>query len=177
MPLNLGASKQAQKIIFPRNCANDHHPPIYFDNILVTENTVQKHIGLYLDENLNCSTYINEKLRNEGIRLLRKLCNTLPRQAFVTIYEAFIRPHLGYGDIAYDKLQNEVFSNKTEKAQYDTTSPITAAIRGTSREELYTELGLEFLTLRRWFRKSACFQNNQSTGLLNYLLQLIPTNS
>ena len=38
------------------------------------------------------------------IGLLKKLSNLLPRQALVTIYKAFIRPQLDYGDIIYDQL-------------------------------------------------------------------------
>ena len=81
--------------------------------------------------------------------LLRKLSKKRPRQALVTIYKAFIRPHLDYGDILYDKLNNEIFINKIEKAQYDAALPITGAIRGTSREKLYAELGLESLKFRQ----------------------------
>ena len=29
--------------------------------------------------------------------------NLLPRQALVTIYKVFIRPHLDYGDVLYDQ--------------------------------------------------------------------------
>ena len=36
--------------------------------------------------------------------LLRKLQNLLQRFALITIYKAFIRPYLDYGDILYDKL-------------------------------------------------------------------------
>ena len=43
--------------------------------------------------------------------LLRKLQKLLPRAVQVTIYEAFIRPHLNYGDILYDQAHN-VFSPK-----------------------------------------------------------------
>ena len=92
-------------------------------------------------------------------------------------FTAFIRPHLDYGDIAFDKLNNETFINKIEKAQYDAALAITGAIRGTSREKLYVELGIESLKFRRWFRKLACFYKIQSTGLPKYLLQLIPTNN
>ena len=77
----------------------------------------------------------------------------------------------------YDKPNNETFINKTEKAQYDAALAITGAIRGTSREKLYAELGLESLKFRRWSRKLACFYKIQSTGLPKYLLQLIPTNN
>ena len=108
---------------------------------------------------------------------LRHLSNKLPRQALVTIYKVFIRSHLGYGDIVYDKPDNETFINKIEKAQYDAALAVTGAIRGTSREKLYAELGIESLKFRRWFRKLACFYKIQSTGLPKYLLQLIPTNN
>ena len=70
---------------------------------------------------------------------------------------AFIRPHLDYGDIAYDKPNNETFINKIEKAQYDAALAITGAIRGTSREKLYAERGIESLKFRGWFRKMTCF--------------------
>ena len=43
--------------------------------------------------------------------LLRKLHNFLPRAALTTIYKAFIRFHLDYGDILYDQVYN-VFSPK-----------------------------------------------------------------
>ena len=77
----------------------------------------------------------------------------------------------------YDKPDNETFINKIEEAQYDTALAITGAIRGTSWEKLYAELGIESLKFRRWFRKLACFYKIQSTGLPKYLLQLIPTNN
>ena len=91
-------------------------------------------------------------------------------------FTAFIRLHLDYGDIAFDKLNNETFINKIEKAQYDAALAITGAIRGTSREKLYAELDTESLKFRRWFWKLACFYKIQSTGSPKYLLQLIPTN-
>ena len=77
----------------------------------------------------------------------------------------------------YDKPNNETFINKTEKAQYDAALAITGAIRGTSREKLYAEIGLESLKFRLWFRKLACFYKIPSTRLPQYLLQLIPTNN
>ena len=147
---NPDPSKQAQEVKFSRKGTKEDHPSIYFNDIPVTQNTVQKHIGLYLDEKLNYNTHIKEKIGKvyKGIELLRNLSNKLPRQALVTIYKAFIRPHLDYGDIVYDKPNNETFVNKIEKAQYDAALAITGAIRGTSREKLYAELGLESLKFR-----------------------------
>ena len=72
---------------------------------------------MYLGEKCNYNTHIIETLSKvyKGIGLLRNLFNKLPRQALATIYKAFIRPHLDYGDIVYDKPYNGTFLNKTEK--------------------------------------------------------------
>ena len=83
-----------------------------------------------------------------GLAFLRNLSNKLPRQALVTIYKVSIRSHLGYGDIVYDKPDKEIFINKTEKARYDAALAIIGAIRVTSREKLYAELGIESLIFR-----------------------------
>ena len=58
------------------------------------------------------------------------------------MYCSFIRPHLDYGDVIYDQPENELFSSKIESVQYNVPLVITEAIRGTSQEKLYQELGL-----------------------------------
>ena len=39
---------------------------------------------------------------NRGIGIIKTLQRKLPRNAMLTIYKFFIRPHLDYGDIVYD---------------------------------------------------------------------------
>ena len=67
---------------------------------------------------------------------LRKLSNKLPRQGLITIYKPFLRPHLDYSDIVYDKPNNETFINESEKGQHDAALTITGAIRGISGKAL-----------------------------------------
>ena len=69
----------------------------------------------------------------------------LPRNALLTIYKSFVRSHLDYGDILYDKPNNENFQNKLEKVQYRACLAKIGAIQGTSRTKLYDELGLHSL--------------------------------
>ena len=76
---------------------------------------------------------------------MRKLQKTLPRPALMTMYKAFVRSHLDYGDIIYDEAYNETFHQKLESIQYNACLGLLAAIRGSSREKLYHELGLESL--------------------------------
>ena len=51
---------------------------------------------------------------------------------------------------------------------------ITGAIRGSSREKLYQELGLETLQQRRWYRKLCCFYKILKSQSPKYLYSIIP---
>ena len=77
----------------------------------------------------------------------------MPRDSLVTIYKSFIRPHLDYADVIFDKPSNATFSNRIESAQYNAALAITGTIRSTSKEKLYQELGFEAMKERRWFQR------------------------
>ena len=114
---------------------------------------------------------------NKTIGLLRKLHNILPRSALLTIYKRFIRPHLSYGDIIHDHAHNASFHQKRELLRHNACIAITGAIKGTSREKLYEEIGLEPLQLHRWFRKLSCFYKLFKSEHPHYLSKLIPSRS
>ena len=101
----------------------------------------------------------------------------LPRQALVTIYKAFVRPYLDYGDVLYDQAFNNSFDAKIESIQYNACLAITGAIRGMSREKTYQELRLESLQLRRWYRKLCLFYKVFKNEHPKYLFNLIPVRS
>ena len=61
----------------------------------------------------------------------------------LTIYKSFLKPHLDYGYVIYDRAFIKSFQNKLGSVQYNAALAITGAIRGSSREKLYQELGLE----------------------------------
>ena len=94
--------------------------------------------------------------------------------SLITIYKSFIRPHLDYGDIVYDRAFNESFHEKLESTQYNTAIAITGTIRGTSSEKLFQELGLESLKSRSWLRKLSLFYKIFHEKSPSYLFQLIP---
>ena len=108
---------------------------------------------MILDTKLDFQEHLKDKLSkiSKTIGLLRKLQKILTRTPPLTIYKSFMRPHLDYGDIIYDKAYNSSFHQNLEKIQYNTALAITGAIRGTSKKKLYQELGLESLEKRRWY--------------------------
>ena len=111
---------------------------------------------------------------NKTVSLSRKFQNILPRLALLTIYKCFVRTHLDYGDIIYDQAFNNSFHQKTESVQYNAGLAITGAIRGTSREKIYQELGLESLQQRRWYRKLCLFFKIYKNQCPKYLFDIIP---
>ena len=90
-----------------------------------------------LDSKLDFNEHINTVLSkvNKMIALLRKFQHILPRHSLLTIYKTFIRPHLDYGDVIYDKVFNQSFHIKLESVQYIAALAMTAAIRGTNTEK------------------------------------------
>ena len=54
----------------------------------------------------------------------------------LTINKSFLRSHMDYGDVIYDRAFNESFQNKLEFFQCNAALVITGAIRGSSREAL-----------------------------------------
>ena len=166
------------KVIFSRNASRVDHSAVTFNNSSVARTPYQKHLNLYLDENLNFNHHIKEKIPKacKDIGVIRKLHYVLPRHSLLTIYKSFIRPHFDYGDIIYDQPNNQTFSNKLEVVQYNAALAITGAIWGTSMTKVYLKLGLESLKSRRcprlWY-----FYKIKIYGLPRYLFKLILLNS
>ena len=55
MSFNPDVSKQAQEIIFSKKSQKLFHPAVLFNSIPVQRSTVQKHLGVYLDEKFEYS--------------------------------------------------------------------------------------------------------------------------
>ena len=148
-------NKQGQEVIFSRKVKSNIHPPLFFNNNIVSQANSQKHLGITLDFKLTFEEHLLNVFRkvNKTIGLLRKLQNLLPRATLITIYKDFVRSHLEYGNILYDQAFNISFHERLESVQYNACLAITGAIKGTSKEILYQELDLEFLRLRRGYRK------------------------
>ena len=80
----------------------------------------QKHLGRELDEKLNFDEHVQSKINkcNKLISIIKRLSITFLRDALLAIYRSFIRPHLDYADIVYDKSSNDSFPQKIENIQY-----------------------------------------------------------
>ena len=142
MSFNPDLTKQATEVYFSRKSDPSDIPSLFFNNIQVDSRDSQKHLGVILDKSLAFDHHLSENISkaNKGIGLIMRLRKSLSRDTLLTIYKAFVRPHLDYGDIIYDNPGNISFTQKIESVQYNAALAITGCIRGTSREKLYCEL-------------------------------------
>ena len=158
MSFNPDPNKQATEVLFSRKVNSGDHPKLTFNVNQVQQCSSQKHLGLFLDNKLDFNKHLDEKINNcnKIIEMMEKLFTSVSKQSLLTIYKSFVRPILNCGDIIYDKPHKCSFIGKIERVQYNACLVITGAFKGTSRERLYQESGLESLKDKRWHRK-LCF--------------------
>ena len=136
MTFNLEQSKQTQEVIFSRKFKKVPHP------LLVINNTVflcksQKHLGIILDSKFEDHYKTVLSKTNRTLELLHKLQNLLPIEAFITIYKAFVRPHVDYGDVLFHEAFSTSSHEKLEYIQDSACLALTGTVRGSSKEKLY----------------------------------------
>ena len=91
------------------------------------------------------------------------------------LMKAFLRPYLNYEKVIYDEAYNETFHQKLESIQYNAYLALSRAIRGSSRQKNYQELGLESLQCQRWYMKLSLFYKIFKENKPVYLFNPIPT--
>ena len=165
MSFNSDLQKQAVELKFSKKKIEIDHPVILFNNIPVKKVGEHKHVGIIFDSKLSFSAHIKSAISKtrKGIGLLKYLSKYPPRHTLIEIFKLYVRPHLDFGDVIYHIPATKVcdFSGnmvlptlmkKLESVQQSTALVVTGTCRGTSREKLYTDLGWESLSSRRWSR-------------------------
>ena len=146
MDFNPDVNKQAQEVLFSRKMKRNIHPPLVFNNNIVSQANSQKYLGVTWDyKSIFEGRLLNVFNKvNKTACLLHKLQNLLPRATIINIYTAFVRSHLDYGDILYDKAFNNSSHDRLEFVQYNACL-VKEQFEGTFKEKLNQELGLESL--------------------------------
>ena len=121
---------QTQEVIFSRTIVKPFRPQSFINKVPMELSVSKKHLGLHLDQKLDFSKHINEKISKAQKEVsVSKILYILPRNALVTIYKSLVRPHLDYDDIVHDQPDNQSFFNKIEAVQYNAALAITNAIK------------------------------------------------
>ena len=175
MLFNQDSCKPVQEVRFSRKNNIEVRSTISLNNVQAQRVPYQKHLGILINKKLNFKQLIDSAILkvNKGISLIKKLTYNLPRKSLVTIYKAFLKPLIDYGDIIYDQPQNESFCEKIETVQCKAILAITSAIQGASRDKVYKVLGLVSHTSRKWYKRLVCMLKMMNEKSPNYLINLI----
>ena len=118
---------------------------------------------------LNFSEHINEKLKKitKSMNILRKRNFTLPSSSLLIIYKSFV--------MVMQFTINQIIHLYLKKSlQYNAALAITGAIKGSSKEKQYQELGFESLNNRRWMRKLSYICKVMSSKQPSCLYDMLP---
>ena len=106
-----------------------------FNNNIVLQTLYQKHLGIFLDASLAFEEHLKvitiKVNKTKGLEIAK----TFQRPVLMTLYKAFVRPLLGYGDVIYDEANNRAFHQKLESIQYNACLALSGAIRLEDRQK------------------------------------------
>jgi hypothetical protein len=190
MLFNPDISKQAVEVIFSRKRDKSILAPLTFNNIPVAQVDETIHLGMTLDSRLTFSTHLENKLAKarQGIGVMKQLKKWVSYYVLEVVYKLYVRPHLEYGDVVFHTGNPnkagvmELFSanddlKKVESIQYNAARVVTGAWKGSSRKDLYENLGWESLNNRRIMRKLCLLHETINNKFPTYLHTIVRESS
>ena len=111
-----------------------------------------------MNETLSFTKHVREKITKamNGISLLKFLFKYVSKAILNMSYKMYVRPHLDYGDVIYHN-QRANLMDLLEQVQCKAALVVSGCWQGTSRVKIYSELGWESLSDKRWFRRLTSF--------------------
>ncbi|MES9993744.1 MAG: reverse transcriptase domain-containing protein, partial [Candidatus Thiodiazotropha sp.] len=166
---------KTESLLFSRKLNKPFHPPIFMQNHQITEVDSHKHLGLYFSNDCTWHQHINYITQKAWIRIniMRKLKFKLDRKSLETIYIAFIRPLLEYGDVIWDNC-SQYEKQELDKIQNEAARIATGTTKLVSISALYEEILWDSLELRRKNHKLSLFYKMTHNLTPLYLSSLVP---
>lgn len=124
--------------------------PLYFDNEIINESNMHKHLGVTLQSNCKWENHIDTIITKcrTLTACLRSFKYQFSRKTLSTLYKSYILPHFDYADVVWDNCP-ERLTAELESLHLDALRTIIGAVRGTSHNKIYTESGFVSLKERR----------------------------
>ena len=184
MSFNPDPNKPPIEIVFSTKTKPLVHKPLTFNGIEVKSEKEHKHLGLILDKKLSVSSHVGPKIKkaNKGIGAIKFMSKYVSRTFLEQVYKTNVRPHLEYYDIIFHQPPPEghltttklsVLMGKIESVQIQAAYAVSGAWKGTSTTKVYEELGWEWLSQRRWYRRMSVFFKIINNLSPKYLTELI----
>jgi hypothetical protein len=150
-------------------------PELLMGNSKLENMESHKHLGLTISNNLSWKKHINNICirANRQLDIMKRLKYSVDRRTLEIVYFSFIRPLLEYGSVIWDNC-DQIDATLIENVQLDAGRVVSGAIRGTSHDAIYRELGWEPLKIRRERQQILLFHKMIYGQCPEYLIQLVP---
>ena len=125
--INVESTLSVCWVYFSKKAGDQKSLDLTFNKSNVASPPSVKHFDMLLDSRLNFNEHVRSKTNKcyKIIGLIKKFSIHLPREALLRIYKSFVRPNLDYGDIIFDRPNNESFKSRIESLQYKACITIT----------------------------------------------------
>ena len=109
-------NKQAVQVNFSLKRSKPFHLPLSFSASSVPICDDHKHLGLFLDSELNLR-HVKEAITKagKGIGVIRFMAKYVTRDVLDQMYKLYVRHHLDYGDVIYHRDDLEMNSGLTKR--------------------------------------------------------------
>ncbi len=152
---------------------DSNHVNLYFNRLLIPKVTVHKHLGFYLDQNLNFKEHVTklaEKVQNK-LNPLKKLSYCLKSKHLNTIYNTYISPNFDYCDIIYSSA-NETYLKMLERTHYRAALIVSGCIQGSNTSKVLSILNWRTLSAKRKARLEIFAYKVNNNLVPTYISQL-----
>ena len=172
--VDFNASKTVSMII-SRKANPPQHPPLFMDDVILTESDTHKHLGITFSASCTWSNHIQNITRKAMTRLnlMRTLKFKVSRTALERIYISFIRPLLEYSDSVWDNCSNEA-KKQLDSIHIEAARIITGATKLCSINKLFVDIGWDSLQNRRNKHKLVIFYKIMNGLTPDYLSGCVP---
>ena len=127
----------------------NNSPPLIFNGIFVDRVNLHRHLGVYLNCDLDWSYQIKESCLKANRKLsVLKSVKYLNRKTLDLLYKVTVRSVIDYALPIYSNNLKVTEQNRLEQLQYKAAKLVTGALNFTSREKLNDELGWESMKKR-----------------------------
>jgi hypothetical protein len=153
------------------------HPPIVLNGAVVESVKHHKHLGVTLKADLKWDMHV-ENMANKAkkrLAVMKGLKFKLDRRSLETMYLAFVRPVLEYGDALWDSPHlNDHSLDELDTIQNNAARVVTGATARCTIASLESELHWKPLKDRRKEHRLALFYKIKNNLAPKYMVDLIP---
>jgi hypothetical protein len=168
---------KTKEMLITKKRDNIAHPPIYLNGVEIKAVKSHKHLGITLKDDLKWDKHVEEMANKAKKRLavMKALKFKLDRKSLETMYTAFVRPLLEYGDILWDIAQeNDHLLDELDTIQNNAGRIVCGATARCTTASLNSELQWKALGTRRREHRLAMFFKMKNNMAPRYMVDLIP---